>query len=65
MNHEYPITGCGRPGCRTCHPYLIPDEPDGLTWKQVVGAIAGGVLAFCAVYVFLVLFITVTTTTTP
>ena len=65
----YPVTGCGLPRCRTCHPDLIPEphearwvrlRSDPLTLRQIVGAIVGGVLAFCAVYVILVLFLTVT-----
>jgi hypothetical protein len=54
---DYPITGCGLPACRTCHPYLIPDEPPALTLRQVAGAIVRGALAFCAMYVLLVLFL--------
>ena len=26
-NPTYPVTGCGLPACRTCHPDLIPDAP--------------------------------------
>lgn len=58
---DYPITGCGRPACRTCHPDLIPLEPPGLTLRQIAGAIVGGVLAACAVYVILVLYLTAAT----
>lgn len=58
---DYPITGCGRPRCVTCHPYLAPDEPPGLTLRQIAGAIVGGVLAFGMVYLFLLLFLTLGT----
>lgn len=56
----YPVTGCGLPACRTCHPDLIPDPPAALTHRQIAGAIVGGLLAACGIYVILVLFLTVT-----
>jgi hypothetical protein len=55
VDYRYPITGCGRPACRTCHPYLIPDEPRGLTPRQVVGAIVGGIVAAVGCYYLVLL----------
>lgn len=35
----YPVTGCGLPACRTCHPYLIPDPPPRA--ESVLSLLAG------------------------
>ena len=64
---DYPLNPCGSPRCVTCHPDLIPEphearwvrlRSDPLTLRQVARAIVGGVLAFAACYVFLVVLFT-------
>jgi hypothetical protein len=35
----YPVTGCGLPRCRTCHPGLIPDPPAESVPSLLAGAV--------------------------
>ena len=41
------------------HEWRRYHDPDPLTLRQVAGAIVGGVLAFCAMYVSMVVYLTV------
>jgi hypothetical protein len=50
---DYPITGCGRPACRTCHPYLVPDEPERDSLPKLAAGVVG--LLLVAVALFLIL----------
>ena len=48
----YPATGCGLPGCRTCHPDLIPDRPPGESpLSLLVGTV--GLLLFIVAALYL------------
>ena len=53
-NPTYPITGCGLPGCRTCHPDLIPDAPPA---ESVLSLLVGtlGLLLFVVAFGILLL----------
>jgi hypothetical protein len=51
-NPTYPITGCGRPECRTCHPSLIPDAPRESVPKLIAGVV-GLLLVAVALLAFL------------
>ena len=53
-NPTYPITGCGLPACRTCHPDLIPDAPPAESvLSLLVGAL--GLLLFVVAFGILLL----------
>ena len=52
-NPTYPITGCGRPACRTCHPSLTPDEPERDTLPQLLAGVVGLLLLAVALFVLL------------
>ncbi len=45
---DYPITGCGLPACRTCHPDLIPPEPPGESIRSLIVGAVGLLLLFLA-----------------
>jgi len=49
----YPVTGCGLPGCRTCHPDLIPDPPAESVLSLLVAAL--GLLLFVVAFGYLLL----------
>jgi hypothetical protein len=53
-NPTYPVTGCGLPACRTCHPALIPDRPPG---ESVLSLLVGtlGLLLFVVAFGILLL----------
>jgi len=50
MNHQYPLTGCGLPNCRTCHPELTPPLDDHL-YRDLLGA--AGLVLFAIALLFL------------
>jgi hypothetical protein len=37
----YPVTGCGLPACRTCHPVPIPDPPPAESVLSLLVGVAG------------------------
>lgn len=46
----YPVTGCGLPRCRTCHPALIPDEPERDSLPRLVAGVVGLLLVAVALF---------------
>ena len=45
---DYPITGCGRPACVTCHPVPIPIEEHAESVLSLAVGFFGVLLVFLA-----------------